>query len=501
MIKHQYTFLFILSFICSSFFSLPASAAQSGSITIQDGIPTVHVRNLYLTLDPPEGASQMRLSNTQTFADDAWEPLARRKQWQLEYGSGQKYVYVQYRNADKRVILTDNDDIHLAISGTMFVEMEINDSEKETKERYVTLSINASKSVEFVALSNTNNFDGAEYVGVQPTMQWILPEGEGLKTVYGRFIDANGNAKVYTAKITYKPKPGALSAGTLIKAGGDGVYYFGYDGKVHPFYHLIAYQTYFQNFVGVKHISGNALGEYEIGEPVCMKPGTWLVKFKGFATVYAVEPGCYLRPIRSEAEAHLLYGANWTKRVIDIPSLLSNFYTVRYVTEEEAKDDTDRDGVSNEDEIEYGTNEKVSDSDNDKLSDYEEIFYWQTDPRDNDTDNDGVKDGVEVMQGRNPSGAGTFTSLPLYAYTYPKGSVVYRWWGDKKLYYFHQNGKAYGMGNNQNSSAFTSNGMQDRFIVISPYGNPFRNERTTILDDSLLIKKPVTTRYKTLSPL
>jgi hypothetical protein len=67
--------------------------------------------------------------------------------------------------------------------------------------------------------------------------------------------------------------------------------------------------------------------------------------------------------------------------------------------------DTDNDGLTDEDEIKFGTNPELADTDGDGLSDQEEVKY-KTNPLDNDSDGDGYLDGDEVKNGYNPVGEG-----------------------------------------------------------------------------------------------
>ncbi len=72
--------------------------------------------------------------------------------------------------------------------------------------------------------------------------------------------------------------------------------------------------------------------------------------------------------------------------------------------------DSDKDGIYDWQEDIYGLdkedpNDASGDLDNDGLTNAEEIHY-NSDLRNPDTDNDGTTDGVEVAQGRNPSGEG-----------------------------------------------------------------------------------------------
>lgn len=68
--------------------------------------------------------------------------------------------------------------------------------------------------------------------------------------------------------------------------------------------------------------------------------------------------------------------------------------------------DTDGDGISDQDETVRGMDINNNDSDNDGLFDREEIMVYNTDPLNSDTDGDGFSDGAEVDGGYNPNGAG-----------------------------------------------------------------------------------------------
>lgn len=66
--------------------------------------------------------------------------------------------------------------------------------------------------------------------------------------------------------------------------------------------------------------------------------------------------------------------------------------------------DSDGDGLSDGDEMAiYGINPKSKDTDSDGLSDYEEVKKYRTNPNKSDCDNDGILDGEEIKMGTNPT--------------------------------------------------------------------------------------------------
>jgi len=72
--------------------------------------------------------------------------------------------------------------------------------------------------------------------------------------------------------------------------------------------------------------------------------------------------------------------------------------------------DTDGDLISDGDEIKtYKTSPLNPDTDGDGLSDYDEIFIYKTNPLSSDTDGDGYRDMDEINNGYNPIGPGKMT--------------------------------------------------------------------------------------------
>jgi len=68
--------------------------------------------------------------------------------------------------------------------------------------------------------------------------------------------------------------------------------------------------------------------------------------------------------------------------------------------------DSDRDGLTDDEEKTLGTDPNNADTDNDGLFDREEVKVYLTDPLNPDTDQDGYLDGEEVKNGYDPKGPG-----------------------------------------------------------------------------------------------
>ena len=78
-----------------------------------------------------------------------------------------------------------------------------------------------------------------------------------------------------------------------------------------------------------------------------------------------------------------------------------------------ARRDSDADGVSDSDEIDfYGTDALDPDTDGDGLDDAEELLTYGTNPLLDDTDGDAVSDGDEVDAGSDPLDAVSVPATP-----------------------------------------------------------------------------------------
>ncbi|KKR91178.1 MAG: LPXTG-motif cell wall anchor domain protein [Parcubacteria group bacterium GW2011_GWC2_42_12] len=135
---------------------------------------------------------------------------------------------------------------------------------------------------------------------------------------------------VLSMSVVVAPQAGAVaSAGDLIKmAGLSSVYYLAADGKRYVFPNESTYFSWYGDFSGVVTIPQAELESYPLGKNVTVRPGTKLVKITTNPKVYAVTTGGTLVAVPDEATAATLYGANWNKRIIDVPdAFFTNYIT------------------------------------------------------------------------------------------------------------------------------------------------------------------------------
>ncbi|MFZ2189774.1 MAG: hypothetical protein WA057_06085 [Candidatus Magasanikiibacteriota bacterium] len=502
--KQHFKFIFLVS-VLLVFFGVGLAGfvetADTPSLKINNSAgTTTKTRKVTLYIKGTEDAKYMKVSNDVGFAEAEWEVYSSRKSWFVSFGAGTKTVYIRFKNVKGDVSNIYSGKIQLSAPKAMDVDFFINAeidksnkdkkiSAKDTDSRYVNLDLTYSTGVEgYIASNDSNNFTDLEFKPIVDRVAWVLSPGAGEKTIYVQFLNSNGQKETVSKKIIYNQPSVYLEEGTLMKGQGSTIYYYGYDGRLHPFLNSGVYHSWYKDFNNIRFLSNAKLSEYQIGPQVCVRPGTWLLKFKGLPKIYAVEPGCQLRPILSEAEAYLLYGSEWVKRVLELDSVhASNYNTLTYnITDVDLEIvDSDRDGVSKETEDKYGSSDKKLDTDGDGLADLEEINFWFSDPTNKDTDDDGYTDMKEILNGYPAAGYGNLNTLLADTYEYSIGSIVKKY-SDKKLYYRHSNGKYYYVGRDVTDKNFKNYKFDSKFIIQSPYKIDFTVEKKSFSNTEII---------------
>ncbi len=468
--------VFLLTLGGIVFFSRTAFSATTQQIIINSNAIRTSVRDVSLFFQPPTDTKEMMISNDVSFPDATWKKYQATASWTLSVGRGVKVVYVKFRNAAQKETSIYSDKIELIVPQNMDVDVKINKNDEKTSSRKVSLDIEYSAGVEKMFISNSSNFTVFDSYTPATKIPWVLSNGSGKKSVYIQFLDANGDTTTQSDTIQYTEPVGTLPPGALIRSSASSLYYLGFDGKIHPFLHSSVFHSWYEDMsdVDIRQISSVALKQYEVGKPVCIRGGTWLVRFQNFPQLYAVEIGCRLFPLRSEVEAQILYGKNWEKRVITLSNLETGMYSTFDRSVHDPDNDVidvDRDGLDKETEAVYNTSDTLPDTDGDGLSDLEEVLAWLTDPTDTDSDDNGINDAADVVQTYIETWNDSLDLSDIYAY--PSGLLIQDRY-DLKFYMGYVDHRVYYLGKTTRDKAFSTNQFSPRYIMLSSPFLPIR---------------------------
>ncbi|NQV12124.1 hypothetical protein HQ524_02060 [Candidatus Uhrbacteria bacterium] len=191
----------------------------------------------------------------------------------------------------------------------------------------------------------TVSVDGGSYLtmavvsgGVSRTYTFSQAAGRTID-IEIRCVDDAGNTstRIETALIGDSPSVSSFMFGDLITMqcpGGESadhpcraVYYYGSDGKRHPFPNARMFFTWYDDFDDVINVSPEALASVRLGSRVRYRPGVKAVKFQTLNTVYMVSRGGVLHAIANENVAYNLMGVNWNQQIDDIPDTFYSDYS------------------------------------------------------------------------------------------------------------------------------------------------------------------------------
>jgi M6 family metalloprotease-like protein len=117
-------------------------------------------------------------------------------------------------------------------------------------------------------------------------------------------------------------------AGDLVKGSRPAVYLVSSDGKRLAFPNESTYFSWYSDFNDVKIISDSDLAALTLGGLVTVRPGANIVKIQSSPKVYAVAHGGVLRWLTSEGIAKIIYGSDWSKKIIVVPDAFAVSYSI-----------------------------------------------------------------------------------------------------------------------------------------------------------------------------
>ena len=240
--------------------------------------------------------------------------------------------------------------VNLTDSNEMANAVTIQSGAYETESTAVTLSFNVEDAT-LVAVSNVPSFVDTEYVTYSETMGWVLAEGNGEKTVYVRFRDAEGGmtdrsdtimltGQDFDApeEVEYVPVSCSLEMKKAYKhANSPAVYYVTDMCTKRPFKSSKMYFTYFSSWSDMGVVPENSIMNIPNDELSFMPWGPKYDPQYGALVKVVSDPKVYLLLggekywITSEAVfTGLKYAWNWVEDIAD--ELLDNYATGSEIT-------------------------------------------------------------------------------------------------------------------------------------------------------------------------
>lgn len=240
-----------------------------------------------------------------------------------------------------------------SLTGTVL----INAGALTTESPVVMLQLSATGATE-MAISEREDFSGGVWAPYATSTTFTFNNTLGTKTVYVKFANSTGLiSPVATDTIQLvqtvsggtpalpgvptspslpsEPAPGVvipfgLSVGNLVKIqGNSAVYYIDATGTRRAFPSETVYRSWYgTDFSLVKTITAEQLATFTLGKNMTIKPGSYLVKITTVPKVYAVTGDATLQWVSTETRAIELFGADWAKKVVDVPDAYFVNYTI-----------------------------------------------------------------------------------------------------------------------------------------------------------------------------
>lgn len=199
---------------------LTKPAATAAKAFVLNGDATYAVSRTAQISVSVTGATQMRIANNATFAGASWQPVSSTFLWQLDPYEGMQLVYMQFRDDAGNVLDGGADGILVDTQPPANPSVVIGTGAPYANTTAVTLTLAASEATR-LQLSNDGVFDAEPVTTYTTSAAWSLPNAQGVRAVYARFLDDAGNASevasAYVILDTLAPVPGivTLNGGAL----------------------------------------------------------------------------------------------------------------------------------------------------------------------------------------------------------------------------------------------------------------------------------------------
>ena len=178
----------------------------TGSLKINNNMAVTLTRMVNLTIDGKDKNSvkEMMVSNLPGLNGSSWEPNQKWKVWELIPGAGNKVVYIRFRDNPglESEILQDAIQYNPPPNEGI---ISINGGAKYTTDTNVTvhLELGAPGDITDMQVTDDPLFRNAQWRTYENNISWNLPSGDGVKTLFVKFMTPAGIAtESFNASIT-----------------------------------------------------------------------------------------------------------------------------------------------------------------------------------------------------------------------------------------------------------------------------------------------------------
>jgi N-acetylneuraminic acid mutarotase len=168
---------------------------QGAAISVANGDDVITTRSIPITVTVPANATWARYSTSADFLGASWEPVAASKVLVVP-DEGEWTVHVQFKDDDGMMspILNDEVEVDLFPSGAVTIA----GGSSTVFSRTVSLGVSAPGNAVEMCIASTSTFSPSDCVPVATSASFTF-EGDGLRTVYLQFLDADGfESEVYS---------------------------------------------------------------------------------------------------------------------------------------------------------------------------------------------------------------------------------------------------------------------------------------------------------------
>ncbi|MBS2020963.1 MAG: hypothetical protein JST92_01020 [Deltaproteobacteria bacterium] len=188
------TLLVCLAALACGGSSTPPPGVPSGSITIEDSKPFVGKRTVQVALQSTN-ATLYQLSDSPDFVNVNWAPVVASTTFTFD-SDGSKTLYAKFANSAG--LATSPMSASVLIDtvppiGTVALASGLSYTFTTNIDLTLSYSDPFGSGVPGMQISNDPSFTGATWQAPSSTPSWTVLPGEGLKTVYVRFMDGAGN--------------------------------------------------------------------------------------------------------------------------------------------------------------------------------------------------------------------------------------------------------------------------------------------------------------------